>query len=161
MTKEDDPVAANRRRQLRKWIDTHCGTSQAVFIASTNDGIKQINQGELSALLKNKSFGERRARSLEKQSGMPSGYLDLNEQKKDIFTLQENGQEKPTLAATAMRTWPFETISHERLVKLKRELGPRRGLDAMHDIDKTLEIVVLKWEKALSELITQNKSTAA
>jgi len=40
-----------------------------------------INQGELSALLKNKSFGEKKARKLETDAGMPAYWLDnQNEQ---------------------------------------------------------------------------------
>lgn len=35
-----------------------------------------INQGELSALLKNKTFGERKARKLEQVAGMPAFWLD-------------------------------------------------------------------------------------
>ena len=59
MTPATNPAAENRRRQLRKWIDQHFGGSQTQFILSTNDGEKQINQGELSGLLGKKSFGEK------------------------------------------------------------------------------------------------------
>lgn len=71
-----DKLVANRRRQLQLWIDEKYNSSQTDFIASTNDGIKQLNQGELSGLLRNKSFGERKARSLELMAHMPGGYLD-------------------------------------------------------------------------------------
>lgn len=60
-----------RRARLREWIDLKCEGSQANFIALTG-----INQGELSGLLKSKSFGEKKARALEAVAGMPVRYLD-------------------------------------------------------------------------------------
>lgn len=67
----NESTVAIRRRKLREWIDTHHAGVQASFVAKT-----EINQGELSGLLKNKSFGEKRARAIEKLAGMPPGYLD-------------------------------------------------------------------------------------
>lgn len=66
----DSPIVAARRERLRQWIeDRHAGV-QAGFVAATG-----INQGELSLLLKNKSFGERKAEAIEVAAGMPTGYL--------------------------------------------------------------------------------------
>lgn len=70
MPVQNQHVVAARRARLQAWIDTHYKGSQASFIAATG-----INQGELSGLLKNKSFGEKRAASLEIQARMPAGYL--------------------------------------------------------------------------------------
>ena len=64
-------IVQNRRARLRQWIDQHCAGSQAQFVAKTG-----INQGELSGLLRAKSFGEKKARTLEAQAGMPVGWLD-------------------------------------------------------------------------------------
>lgn len=64
-------VVMNRRKNLQKWIDVHYGGIQADFIDFTG-----INQGELSALLRNKSFGEKKARKIEEQAKMPLYYLD-------------------------------------------------------------------------------------
>ena len=64
-------VVENRRFWLKKWIDANYEGSQAAFIEATG-----INQGELSGLLRTKSFGEKKARALEKQSGMPVSWLD-------------------------------------------------------------------------------------
>lgn len=66
-----DAIPELRREKLRKWIDEHCEGSQAKFVEMTG-----INQGELSGLLKNKSFGEKKARNLEQQANMPAFYLD-------------------------------------------------------------------------------------
>lgn len=60
-----------RRENLQRWIDERCSGVQANFIALT-----EINQGELSGLLKNKSFGEKKARSIEEKAGMPAMWLD-------------------------------------------------------------------------------------
>lgn len=62
--------AENRRARLRQWIDEHFD-NQASFIAA-----HQLNQGEISALLKDKSFGSVKARNLEAATGMPERYLD-------------------------------------------------------------------------------------
>jgi len=68
--KPDTPAVATRRRRLRQWIEERHGGSQAAFAAAAS-----INQGELSLLLKDKSFGEKRAATIEAAAGMPAGYL--------------------------------------------------------------------------------------
>lgn len=66
----NEKVVAARRQRLREWIDTRYDGTDAKFIADT-----KINQGELSGLLRSKSFGEKRAATLEAQAKMPPGYL--------------------------------------------------------------------------------------
>lgn len=61
---------AARRARLRAWIDEHFGGVQQDFVAAVG-----INQGELSGLLRDKSFGEKKARKLELAARMPAGYL--------------------------------------------------------------------------------------
>lgn len=61
----------NRRNNLKKWIDEKFDGIQAQFIEATG-----INQGELSGLLKNKSFGEKKARNIEEAAKMPHLWLD-------------------------------------------------------------------------------------
>lgn len=70
MTSQESHVVKVRRQRLKRWIDIHYEGLQASFVAATG-----INQGELSGLLKRKSFGEKRALSLEIRAGMPIGYL--------------------------------------------------------------------------------------
>ena len=60
----------NRRRQLRAWIEAHY-ESQADFVIKN-----KLNQGEISGLLRTKSFGSVKARRLELQAQLPSRYLD-------------------------------------------------------------------------------------
>lgn len=72
MASSDSTIVALRRSRLRGWIqDRHQGV-QAAFVSAVG-----INQGELSGLLNGKkSFGEKKARSLEQAAGMPPGFLD-------------------------------------------------------------------------------------
>lgn len=65
-------IQRTRREGLRQVIDTKFGGRQADFVAKTN-----MNQGEVSLLLKNKSFGEKKARKIEQLVGLPPGYLDI------------------------------------------------------------------------------------
>ncbi|MDO4878387.1 MAG: bifunctional 3,4-dihydroxy-2-butanone-4-phosphate synthase/GTP cyclohydrolase II [Neisseria sp.] len=60
-----------RRANLRQWIDRHYGGSQARFAKAA-----AVNTGELSALLKDKSFGEKKARKIEQAAAMPAMWLD-------------------------------------------------------------------------------------
>lgn len=60
-----------RRVNLRQWIDERCGGRQALFAQTA-----AVNPGELSALLKNKSFGEKKARKIEQAAAMPAMWLD-------------------------------------------------------------------------------------
>jgi SOS-response transcriptional repressor LexA len=71
-------LPALRRHRLSAWIKNECEGSQAEFIRKAHEKTgAEINQGELSAILGGKkSFGEKKARALEEQAGMPDGYLD-------------------------------------------------------------------------------------
>lgn len=69
MSSLDSPIVAARRKRLQAWITDNFG-SQAAFVAATG-----INQGELSGLLKSKSFGEKRAAAIETAANMPTGHL--------------------------------------------------------------------------------------
>lgn len=93
----------NRREQLRRWIATHFNGNASAFIASTADGQRQLNQGELSGLLRKKSFGEKRARSLEIQAHMPPGYLDRRAESPLIAS------EPP--APWGAPAWPFASVT--------------------------------------------------
>jgi len=67
---QDNLIVAARRKHLRSWIDQHHKGSQAAFVVATG-----INHGELSGLLRTKSFGEKKAATIEAAAGMPAGYL--------------------------------------------------------------------------------------
>ena len=60
-----------RRARLKQLIKEQFNNRQADFIAAT-----EINQGELSGLLRKKSFGEKKARSVELSVGIARGWLD-------------------------------------------------------------------------------------
>lgn len=71
----DDPAQV-RREQLRRWIAERFNGEQVQFISDCASRDYHLNQGELSGLLKQKSFGEKKARALEAAAGMPHRYLD-------------------------------------------------------------------------------------
>ncbi|WP_274347025.1 S24 family peptidase [Xanthomonas campestris] len=75
MTTADTPLVALRRARLQQWINDHHEGKQADFVRAAG-----VNQGELSLLLKNKSFGEKRAAAIEKAAGMPAGYLSSGDE---------------------------------------------------------------------------------
>ena len=80
-----------RRANLRQWIDERCGSRQALFAQTA-----AVNPGELSALLKNKSFGEKKARKIEQAAAMPAMWLDT------VHASSQNLQEgKHTMTAVS------------------------------------------------------------
>lgn len=68
----DTAEVANRRARLRQLIKSPAYGTQAKFVFETGE-----NQGEISALLNKKSFGEKKARSLEVKCKLPKGWLDI------------------------------------------------------------------------------------
>lgn len=62
-----------RRHNLRCWINRLYGGRQSAFADAA-----RINPGELSGLLKSKSFGEKKARKIERDAGMPAMWLDAD-----------------------------------------------------------------------------------
>jgi hypothetical protein len=66
-----DAMVSNRRLRLKLLIKEKFNGSQAEFVTRTGQ-----NQGEVSALLKTKSFGETKARKIEQECGLPIDWLD-------------------------------------------------------------------------------------
>lgn len=44
-------------------------------------------------------------------------------------------------------TWPFKRVSYSRITELQKALGYKQGQEAINDIDKYLDIAVMKWER--------------
>ncbi len=70
-SKRAEEDTENRRRQLRRWVESRFGGRQSAFIAAHG-----LNQSEISQLMNAKSFGSVKARKLEEQCGMPLHYLE-------------------------------------------------------------------------------------
>jgi len=64
-----------RRARLAQLIRERYDGSQARFVDETGE-----NQGEVSGLLRAKSFGERKARKLEAKCQVPTGWLDIEDE---------------------------------------------------------------------------------
>lgn len=62
-----------RRARLAQLIEEKYEGSQAKYVDETGE-----NQGETSALLRSKSFGERKARKIEAKANLPTGWLDTD-----------------------------------------------------------------------------------
>ena len=99
-------IAELRRRNLREWINRLHQGRQIDFVSATG-----INQGELSALLKNKPFGERKARKIEHSAGMPALWLDTDHS-------SPTSAPQPTDRNTRPMSTPISTIP-EILADLK------------------------------------------
>ncbi|SAI47294.1 Uncharacterised protein [Bordetella ansorpii] len=102
----EDRETQTRRTKLRQWIFAHFPTVTA-FASQYG-----LNQGEISGLLRNKSFGPKRARSLEKKVGMPIRHLELDEHADPVA---------PRVA------WPFKLSTYDAYQKLSA--AKRRELD--------------------------------
>jgi len=117
----DRPDVAQRRRYLRKWLLDNFGGSQAAFLADLEERGHEMNQGELSGLLKKKSFGEQKARSLEEKAGMPHRYLNPAFEESEL--LAREAAAKPYL-------WPFVTITPDQYNNVLRDKD-RSAIEAM------------------------------
>ncbi|KIA81846.1 hypothetical protein QR66_02340 [Chromobacterium piscinae] len=124
-------IVQNRRARLRSWIGINCGDSQARFIAQTG-----INQGELSALLRTKSFGEKKARALEELAGMPKGWLDRQDDE-SVITVREVGMDVPPLTLDGPDTERATVSSPEELAAFLGDL----------DTEQLLQVVKLALER--------------
>lgn len=67
----DTEIVKTRRERLRELIKKRFGGKQSRLVDDTG-----INAGELSGLLRTKHFGEKKARALEDQLGLPALWLD-------------------------------------------------------------------------------------
>lgn len=67
----DTDIVKTRRERLRALIAKRFGGKQSRMVEDTG-----INAGELSGLLRTKHFGEKKARALEDQLGLPALWLD-------------------------------------------------------------------------------------
>lgn len=98
----------NRRARLAELIARF--GSQAEFCRQTGE-----NQGEISGLLKEKSFGEKKARKLERLSGVEAGWLDLAAGEKNGLT---DGRE--SVSARPILAWDDASELGEQYVLIPR-----------------------------------------
>ncbi|MRW86798.1 hypothetical protein GJ698_22260 [Pseudoduganella sp. FT26W] len=94
-----------RRQNLRQLIRDSYGDSQARFIDETGE-----NQGEISGLLRTKSFGEKKARNLEKKAGLTAGWLDRPISQADEVAAPPEAQKGPSMGAPLVPVIPLGQI---------------------------------------------------
>jgi SOS-response transcriptional repressor LexA len=132
----DRPEVARRRKNLAFIIDRYYGGSQALFVSQTG-----INQGELSALLKNKSFGEKKARKLENDVGIPLGLLD----QKDLEAFPLPGPITKEMLANAPEF--SKLFDSEKLSFTLHSSEP--GIEPTeYAIDNVRKIPIISWVRA-------------
>lgn len=100
-----------RRDQLRAWITAHHANTRAFCIAHN------LNESEISQLLRTKSFGSRRARNLEATVGMPLRYLE------GVMKAEGRPAAPSPSRATALphTEWPFRLASYDDFIHLSPE----------------------------------------
>lgn len=122
--------ADNRRVRLRQWIDEHFGGSQAAFVAA-----HKLNQGEISSLLKDKSFGSVKARNLETLTDMPERYLD------------DRQGSAPQFLSTPASTHEAQAVSDEGrdLVITQYDVGGAMGNGGKLILDAEQPGIIKSW----------------
>lgn len=111
-THQPDPTTDIRRAKLRTWIDLHCHGIQSEFLTSCARNGYELSQSELSGLLRQKSFGEKKARAIERGAGMPSRHLDTPDGYTSAQPTAQPEVEESTPSSRWM--WPFKKIRPEQ-----------------------------------------------
>lgn len=111
-----------------------------------------------------KNLGMSNMASIRRRYGLSAGWFELPlgselpsktppQDGISALLVREPASNLTQIGGTNELRWPFKLVSYQRLIGLKKALGPKVGAAAIVDIDKTLEITILKWERE----ITQNK----
>lgn len=127
-----------RRDQLKAWIAAHYPSTRAFCRAHG------LNESEISQLLRTKSFGSRRARNLEQQTGMPFRYLEGTPTGAQHHKVSPGTAYTRPNATTPFKPWPFRLTSYEDLMALTPE--KRHELDIR--VSEFVAGAILKKRKA-------------
>lgn len=119
-TQMPDLTTATRRAKLRTWIDLHCHGTQSEFLTSCARNGYELSQSELSGLLRQKSFGEKKARAIEKGAGMPPRYLDTPEGFVPAPAEPAKVEVRESTPASRWQ-WPFKKVRPEQYELLDEE----------------------------------------
>jgi SOS-response transcriptional repressor LexA len=109
---QEPKIVQNRRRNLKRVIEERFDGSQVNLVEATN-----INQGELSALLRSKPFGEKKARKLEESIGLPIGYLDKDENQETITPEEKLKNDLRKAAFTPIQIYPIRVVNWSDIEK--------------------------------------------
>jgi len=129
-------VVTLRRKNLRRLIDEKYNGSQAMMVDAID-----INQGELSSLLKTKSFGEKKARSLEIKAWIPNGWLDTDHDNDETVNTDQVNLKQP-----ANDDHGSGALSPDELAMLQkyRQLSQREKTAAQAVVDAFIEPTMKK-----------------
>ncbi|MTW11409.1 hypothetical protein GM658_12460 [Pseudoduganella eburnea] len=94
-----------RRQRLSQLIRERYDNSQAKMVEDTGE-----NQGEISGLLRTKSFGEKKARKLETKAGLPVGWMDSPDMPYHMASTSDAGV-RPALVSIPTKTAAKANVS--------------------------------------------------
>ncbi|MDR0250549.1 MAG: S24 family peptidase [Burkholderiales bacterium] len=100
MMKKTDGIQNLRRKRLKLWIDEHHKGVQADLCRLIG-----MSSSELSSLLKDKPFGEKKARAIEKTAGMPSLWLDRDDYSENTADAEYRLWEVPLISWVQAGDW--------------------------------------------------------
>lgn len=127
-----------RRARLAQLIRERYDGSQARFVDETGE-----NQGEVSGLLRAKSFGERKARKLEAKCQVPAGWLDIEDEEAARKALRTDKESVTPSTLRPLRTelTVLENVEPQRMALVyvtQRELDLLTFYRRASDMGKSL-----------------------
>lgn len=148
-------LAEHRKNRLRELMDHTCEGKIAELA-------RRIERSDnyVSRMLypvgkpQEKPIADKMQRVIEAAFALPRGWFDMpmgtalpgQTQNTPIRLMPASD---PGLEAPRQHniTWPFKRVSYRRITELQKTLGYKQGQEAINDIDKYLDIAVMKWER--------------
>lgn len=103
-----------------------------------------------------KPVGDKMMRLIEAAFDLPRAWLDLplRAAMPGTAPVEVNGfvrllisEPSPDTPPLPRLIWPFKLVAYSRITGLQKTLGPRLAQEALNDIDKFLDLAVMKWER--------------
>lgn len=150
-------VQAHRKQRLRELMNLYCNGVIAT-LAERIDRSESYVSRMFYPMTKSgaKPIADRMSMVIESAFGLERAWLDqpLGHGIPGVQPIGSYVAEVATGGATPHPriTWPFRRVTYQRIQQLKRALGHQTAQEALTDIDKQLEIVVIKWESEAREV---------
>lgn len=162
---QDDAETSHRRARLRELFQEF-GTQAALLRHIADRTGKKANQGELAAIAKpnsGKSFGDKKAKHLTEQIGLPRNWFSLplgtlldrpawKEMRETAHTTDPKyppvirstdsappGVEAPSASVQAYAGWPFALVNRDRYLRL----DPEQQRLVQERVNETLTLIEL------------------
>lgn len=150
-------IELHRKARLRELLDHSCGGVIAVLAQKI-----ERNDSYVSRMLypPNKAgakpVGDKMMRVIEKAFSLPRAWFDMpmHSALPGADPVPSNNSVRllaPDPGVEAHRVprivWPFRLVNYSRITALQRSMGPKLAQEALDDIDKYLDLAVMKWER--------------